>query len=235
MKPIFPFKVHIKNHSFRRSIRVLRAVSYFVIILFIINALIAFSFLVLTKEKNISPQFISFDLKTHSFIIPQINKKRKRIEKTSRNVLREKFVTDYVLKRETWQADMAKNHHRLCNCISDEREIKLIEKTRNRTVIPRCSVCLMSTQDVFKDFLEKTYLVRREKSKNNWKQLPKLVNIKLYKIIPPERGGDIFIYKIIYKIKNQSWVAFASVRDLKYNKNKKNEYLFKIVDYGVMK
>ncbi|MBN1783444.1 MAG: hypothetical protein JW812_00565 [Alphaproteobacteria bacterium] len=231
MLPIFPFKVHLKNRPARRSIRLLRWIAFVLTVLFTINALIGFGFLTLLKQKELSPRFVSFDSKLSSFRLFSADSVPGKVVKSARDVLREKFVRDYVLKREMWQLDMANNHHRLCDCLQDEREKKLIEKTRNRTVEPRCSVCLMSTQAVFKDFFDKTYPARKERSKDNWVQLPSIRTVELYKIIPPERGkGLTLIYKIDYEIEDQLWQAYVSVRDLL----KPDEYLFQVVDYGIL-
>ncbi|MHA1540663.1 MAG: hypothetical protein ACTSUM_01195 [Alphaproteobacteria bacterium] len=231
MRPIFPFKVNIENHPHRRTIRVLRAISYFVAILFTITSLIAFGFLVIKSKKNVSPQFIYFDAKTKLFSVIKTNKKQTKNLKTARNVLREVFAKDYLTQRENWYSQTAKNHHRFCDCKKDEREISLIKKTRNRVIVPRCSVCLMSSEEVYKNFRAETYLARKNKSLKSWTQKPVFQNITLYKTIPPERDGTIYIYKINYKIKNQDWIGFVSLRDLK----SPQEYLFRVVDYGVMK
>ncbi len=231
MRPIFPFKVNIANHPHRRTIRLLRSISYLVTILFTITSLIAFSFLVIKSKKNVSPQFIYFDSKTKLFSVIKTNEKKTKNLKTARNVLREIFAKDYLIQRENWYPQTAKNHHRFCDCKKDEREISLIEKTRNRVIVPRCSVCLMSTEEVYRNFKNKTHLIRKKKSLQSWTQKPIFQSVELYKIIPPERKGTIYIYKIYYKIKNEDWIGFVSLRDLKAPK----EYLFRVVDYGVMK
>lgn len=229
--PIFPFKVHLENYPARRAVRLLRRVVLILAILFTIGAVAGFIFLTLTDQKEIVPRFITFDSKTSSFRLLPHHLMPGKTVRSSRGVLREKFVRDYVLKRETWHSDMARNHHVLCDCLRDEREKKLIEKTRNRTVEPRCSLCLMSSGNVFKDFFEKIYPIRRERSKNNWTQKAVLSGIVLYETIPAERGkGLTFVYKIDYQTKARPWSAYVSVRDLKAP----GEYMFQVVDYGIL-
>lgn len=237
MKPIFPFSVHLPNHPSRRSIRILRWVSYFLSVLFVLTALFSFIFLVLVPEKNLIPRFISFNPKTHSFFIVPASNSKQVIEKEAVDVLREKFVRDYVLARETWNDQMADNHHRLCNCLEDQREKNLIKATRNRSFEPRCRVCLMSAQNVYLDFSKSSFLARKEKAKTGWTQSPLIQKLSLFNHLPSEYSGAL-IYQVDYLVEDISWTAFVSVVDRPLDKvapEDSLDYLFAVSAYGVLK
>ena len=238
-KPIFPFSVNMPSKPWRKNIRLMRVGAVWVIRLVIINAILAFIFLTTTQFKSLQPVFISFSPVKNSFIAlsPESVSEKNKLKKDSQNLLKEDFIRNYVIWRETLSNSAAETHRRLCDCYTSEREKTLIEKTRNRTVQPRCAVCLMSDQPTYQKFRSETLTARLEKQARGKRESVSIKSIEFLSSIPSKHGGKNYnIYKAFFEQTNKFGKTTQKIATLgiEERSNETDEFLFRVISYGLM-